>query len=122
MPRFSSVVLILCPVCLGSGRNPEAPAAIADDEGTCMLFPPAPLVCGLPRSGAGRTHVHGVAGVKLVAVVHAAPQRASERVGQPDLRDSRIGASLKAPRSRRDCCADHLEVGGVRSARRVHIA
>ncbi|MFY0542500.1 hypothetical protein [Nannocystis pusilla] len=28
--------LIPCPVCLGTARNPEAPAAIADDDGTCL--------------------------------------------------------------------------------------
>lgn len=27
--------LVVCPTCLGTGRDPEAPAAIADDDGTC---------------------------------------------------------------------------------------
>jgi hypothetical protein len=34
---FSSTVLIPCPICLGTGRNPETPAAIADDDGTCLV-------------------------------------------------------------------------------------
>ena len=29
--------LIPCPVCHGSGRNPEAPAEIVDDNGTCLV-------------------------------------------------------------------------------------
>lgn len=27
---------VLCPDCLGTGRNPEASAASADDDGTCL--------------------------------------------------------------------------------------
>ncbi|MFY0542487.1 hypothetical protein [Nannocystis pusilla] len=36
--------LITCPACQGTGRNPEAPAAIADDDGTCLVccYPPHP--------------------------------------------------------------------------------
>ncbi len=29
--------LIPCPVCRGSGRNPEAPAELVDDDGTCLV-------------------------------------------------------------------------------------
>lgn len=34
-----------CPVCHGTGRNPEAPAEIVDDDGTCLVccFPLHPL-------------------------------------------------------------------------------
>lgn len=37
--------LIACPVCRGSGRNPEAPAELVDDDGTCLVccFPLHPL-------------------------------------------------------------------------------
>lgn len=37
--------LIVCPICHGSGRNPEAPAEIIDDDGTCLVccFPQHPL-------------------------------------------------------------------------------
>jgi len=36
---------IPCPVCHGTGRNPEAPAEIIDDDGTCLVccFPLHPL-------------------------------------------------------------------------------
>ena len=29
-------VILECPSCRGSGRDPDAPAAIADDDGTCL--------------------------------------------------------------------------------------
>ena len=37
--------LIVCPVCQGSGRNPEAPAVAVDDDGNCLVccFPLHPL-------------------------------------------------------------------------------
>lgn len=35
--RVLSIVIVPCPVCRGTGRNPEAPAAIADDDGTCLV-------------------------------------------------------------------------------------
>lgn len=28
---------LLCPVCCGTGRDPEAHAAIVDDDGTCPM-------------------------------------------------------------------------------------
>ena len=47
----ASLALILCPVCYGSGRNPEAPAEIVDDDGTC-------LVCCFPLHSLYAAH-HG---------------------------------------------------------------
>ena len=43
MPRKPE--LNTCPVCHGTGRNPEAPAEIIDDNGTCLVccFPLHPL-------------------------------------------------------------------------------
>ncbi len=33
--RAPELELVVCPTCLGTGRDPEAPDAIADDDGTC---------------------------------------------------------------------------------------
>ena len=43
--------LVACPECDGDGRNPDAPDAIADDEGTCLtccypLHPRYAAFCG----------------------------------------------------------------------------
>lgn len=37
--------LTTCPVCHGTGRNPEAPAELVEDDGTCLVccFPLHPL-------------------------------------------------------------------------------
>jgi len=37
--------IIPCSICHGSSRNPEAPAELADDDGTCLVccFPLHPL-------------------------------------------------------------------------------
>lgn len=35
MKQDHPFILVPCPICQGNGRNPEAPAAIAEDEGTC---------------------------------------------------------------------------------------
>lgn len=35
MGSFSTSLLILCPICLGTGRDPEA--AIVGDDGTCPV-------------------------------------------------------------------------------------
>ena len=44
-PRSGDPDHVACPDCDGDGRNPEAPDAIADDEGTCLTcaFPHHPL-------------------------------------------------------------------------------
>lgn len=47
MPKHKSCEpeLIPCPVCHGTGRNPEVPAELVDDDGTCLVccFPLHPL-------------------------------------------------------------------------------
>ncbi|MDC0719929.1 hypothetical protein [Nannocystis bainbridge] len=64
MSPLPSTVLVPCPVCRGTSRNPEAPAAIADDDGTC-------LVCSYPPHPWYAAH-HGRARVPLDVLVAAA--------------------------------------------------
>ena len=59
----SPSTVVRCPVCRGTGRNPAAPAALADDDGTC-------LVCCFPLHP-WYTRAHGQVRVPVAVAVAA---------------------------------------------------
>lgn len=55
------MTLMHCPICDGTARNPEAPATIAEDDGTC------PVCCNPAHPWYAAYHGR----VQLLASVHA---------------------------------------------------